>query len=295
MFGLVPSPADPRDHRLSLAAGSRAPPPPPACSLRDRLMAAQDQGDAPTCAACAAAGVLEVFDRAPGRRRRYFSRQFIYDSRANDSDGMTGRDACNILRRIGGVAERWQPYGQLAARRDRLEAKAAKHRLASYQRVRTPDEARRAIASGSPVLVGMHIYDEKSPMPWRPSVDGDRSLGGHAMLAVGYTAKGMELRNSWGPAWGDAGHAFMPWSQFDAIFEAWSFVDQEELAPQRVIGPSVLHAVLVAARALNGCASPADAPGARARPGPLGGAPRRSGLRLRLPSFLGRIRLNVRW
>jgi C1A family cysteine protease len=42
----------------------------------------------------------------------------------------------------------------------------------------------------------------------------ERTLGGHAVVAVGYkTIRGQlyfECRNSWGPGWGDHGYFWLP-------------------------------------------------------------------------------------
>jgi len=42
---------------------------------------------------------------------------------------------------------------------------------------------------------------------------GERVLGGHAVVAVGYqdAAKRFIVRNSWGPAWGMKGYFTMPY------------------------------------------------------------------------------------
>jgi C1A family cysteine protease len=42
----------------------------------------------------------------------------------------------------------------------------------------------------------------------------DQPVGGHAVLAVGYddAAQTFTVRNSWGPAWGDAGYFHFPYA-----------------------------------------------------------------------------------
>jgi C1A family cysteine protease len=47
------------------------------------------------------------------------------------------------------------------------------------------------------------------PMPKK----GERCLGGHAIMAVGYNdkTKMFKIRNSWGSGWGDKGYFYMPY------------------------------------------------------------------------------------
>lgn len=73
---------------------------------------------------------------------------------------------------------------------------------------------------GVPVIVGFTLYnsfesDETAktgivPMPKA----GDQVVGGHCMLAVGYSDKTqlVTIRNSWGADWGQAGYCQMPYS-----------------------------------------------------------------------------------
>ena len=76
------------------------------------------------------------------------------------------------------------------------------------------------LASGCPISFGFTVYESFEseavaqngivPMP-QP---GERVLGGHAVVAVGYKPiKGQlyfECRNSWGESWGDHGYFWMP-------------------------------------------------------------------------------------
>jgi C1A family cysteine protease len=74
--------------------------------------------------------------------------------------------------------------------------------------------------SKSPVLMGMTVYNSFEsdsvaktgvmPMPFK----GDKVLGGHAVLAVGYddSKSVLIVRNSWGASWGDKGYFYMPYA-----------------------------------------------------------------------------------
>jgi C1A family cysteine protease len=77
---------------------------------------------------------------------------------------------------------------------------------------------KRALALGYPVIFGFTVYESfeseavantgRVPMP-DPSED---LLGGHAVLAIGYTSEHVIVRNSWGGNWGDGGYFYMPWA-----------------------------------------------------------------------------------
>jgi C1A family cysteine protease len=76
------------------------------------------------------------------------------------------------------------------------------------------------LAAGFPFVYGFTVYESfesaavaktgKVPMP-KP---GEKVLGGHAVLAVGYDDKQDRFltRNSWGPSWGQKGYFTMPYA-----------------------------------------------------------------------------------
>ncbi len=76
---------------------------------------------------------------------------------------------------------------------------------------------RRGLASGMPVLLSMLVFESIAktgkdgllPMPR----EGDKLVGGHAVLAVGYDNRRgvLIVRNSWGAEWGDGGYFYLPY------------------------------------------------------------------------------------
>lgn len=79
---------------------------------------------------------------------------------------------------------------------------------------------KKAISSKNPVVIGMKIHKSfyRAKGVWRPTGPTDQSLGGHAMVVVGYDDNkyggAFEILNSWGTAWGNGGYIWVPYDTF---------------------------------------------------------------------------------
>jgi hypothetical protein len=91
----------------------------------------------------------------------------------------------------------------------------------------TADAIRAAILDLGPVVLSTPWYRS-----WfHPSAAGilpapDVEVGGHAIVAYGWDAKGIRLRNSWGVDWGVAGDCWMPLVDVRHLRGAWKTADQ---------------------------------------------------------------------
>ena len=63
--------------------------------------------------------------------------------------------------------------------------------------------------AGFEINSGWYKATEEDPIIKKTST----SLGGHAVLLVGYDQIGVYIQNSWGKGWGSKGFAILPWSQ----------------------------------------------------------------------------------
>ncbi len=149
------------------------------------------------------------------------------EGNVNSDSGCMIRDAMKVAAKYGVATEDTWPYliskfTQKPPLSAYTEAKTEK--LTVYNRVfgtepRNIHELRSALVTG-PVVFGISVYESfmsatvaktgKVPMPKA----GEKMLGGHAVLAVGYNhpAKRAICRNSWGKDWGVAGSFTIPYA-----------------------------------------------------------------------------------
>ena len=80
-----------------------------------------------------------------------------------------------------------------------------------------------ALSKGYPVIVAMQIpssFENCTTNYWKSNVGENRnnSIGGHAMVAVGYDDNidggCIRIANSWGTKWGDNGKIWIPYNEF---------------------------------------------------------------------------------
>lgn len=142
--------------------------------------------------------------------------------------GASIRDTIKAIKKYGAPDESDWPYDVVKFNRKAPKKlyTAAKEETPSitYQAVKqTLVDIKRALYEGHPVCFGFSVYASlMSPEVERTGVIpmpsfGERCLGGHAILAIGYDEnKGaIELQNSWGPDWGDAGRAWLPYAYIE--------------------------------------------------------------------------------
>jgi C1A family cysteine protease len=98
-------------------------------------------------------------------------------------------------------------------------AAAATHKALQYQSIdQNLADMKGCLTAGYPFIFGFTVYESfesyavaknggNVPMPSA----GERVLGGHAVMAVGYDDEDALFicRNSWGDGWGDAGYFYM--------------------------------------------------------------------------------------
>jgi len=227
-YGWMPDVPDQRD---LVFAAARAATVPPAVDLRPGCPPVYDQGQLGSCTANAIAAAIqyeqirqkEPKPFAPSRLFIYYNERVMEHTVGQDA-GAQIRDGIKSVNHVGACPETDWPY-VIANFAQKPPARAFKDaplgKAVTYQRVvQTLDQMRGCLAAGSPIVLGISVYESFEsqqvaasgvvPMP----ATSEKLLGGHAILAVGYNdaEQRFVMRNSWGTSWGMQGYFTIPYA-----------------------------------------------------------------------------------
>lgn len=95
-------------------------------------------------------------------------------------------------------------------------------RIKSFVHTRSAHHALLLLNTG-PISVGVIWYQSMFTPDASATIHADTTspvAGGHQVCIVGNDTAGkrIRIRNSWGTGWGDAGHAWLCWSDLDLLF-----------------------------------------------------------------------------
>lgn len=229
-FGWIP---DLPDHRDFMYA---APTPvmhviPAAADLTSSCPPVYDQGQLGSCTANAVAAAFQ-FDEmkqkepnvaVPSRLFIYYGERVIERTVKEDS-GAQLRDGIKVVAKAGVCPESEWPY-DITKFSEKPPVKcysdAKKYTAVTYQRlIQDQNTMKGCLAEGFPFVFGITVYESmmtdevaKTGIVPMPSTQ-EKSLGGHAILAVGFDDKTrlFKFRNSWGNGWGDHGYGYLPYA-----------------------------------------------------------------------------------
>lgn len=193
------------------------------------MPAVYDQGQLGSCTANSIAGALE-FDRAKQKLDVWTpSRLFIYyyerlmEGTVNSDSGAAIRDGYKVINTTGYAKETTWPYqiNKFNIKPNaNAQTEATTYKSVSYQSVDQNEiSIKSVLAEGYVISFGISVFESFEsrdvasngivPMP----STNESSLGGHAILLVGYddNRKLYIFRNSWGNQWGDNGYGYLPY------------------------------------------------------------------------------------
>ena len=231
-YGWVPDVPDQRDFLYSAIRPKLTLP--ASVDLRAGCSVIEDQGQLGSCTANALAGGLEFLDRKADGVYTDVSRLFIYynerllEGTASSDSGAMLRDGIKTLAKAGACFEKTWPYDIAKFTRKPSAScytEGKKHCITSYHRITTLNDMLVCLSEGFPFVFGFTVYESFEgaavantgvvKMPGK----SEKTLGGHAVLAVGYDqkAKRFLVRNSWGAAWGQKGYFTMPFEYLTTL------------------------------------------------------------------------------
>jgi C1A family cysteine protease len=157
------------------------------------------------------------------------SRLFIYynervmEGTVDSDSGAQIRDGVKSVNQQGAPPETDWEY-DITKFRDKPPQQAyddaTQHQAILYQRLtQSLGQLKGCLASGFPFVFGFVVYEGFESQEVASTGEaqlpqtGERQLGGHAVLAVGYDEDQQRfiIRNSWGPSWGMQGYFTLPY------------------------------------------------------------------------------------
>jgi C1A family cysteine protease len=229
IYNWIPDRPDHRD-RLTAIKPKRLPPTVDPLGLDNPI---EDQGDLGACTGNSYTSNLEIVLAKGGFKEELSRLMAYYNARALEGTirqdaGASIRDVVKGCMKTGVASETTWPYNvSKFAFKPNATAMTEASRLLTlmkgwtYERVPSLVQLKQQLVAGLPVTFGFSVPDyfeedgfANKSAPWflKFPTKAAKIIGGHAVVAVGYTSVGVWVRNSWGKDWGSEaypGHFLM--------------------------------------------------------------------------------------
>jgi C1A family cysteine protease len=200
---------------------------PNSTDLRNLCSPIADQGQLGACTAFAMGkGLRELLENKNHEQFTALSPMFLYyeerrrQGSINEDSGATITEGMGVLKETGIAPEALCAYNvpgfKLKPSAEAYKA-AGQFKIQEATQLAGLDDVKASLAKGQPVAFGFMVYKSfmsvgKNGVMSLPK-PGEKVLGGHAVLAVGYddAKKQLIVRNSWNTTWGDKGYFYMPY------------------------------------------------------------------------------------
>ena len=237
---------------------------PKSVDLKQWCSPVENQKSLGSCTAQAGVGLVEYFERRAFGKHIDASRLFLYKVTRNmlHWTGDTGaflRTTMGAMTLFGVPPEEYWPYEIADFEKEPpafCYAFAQNYQAISFYRLDPPgtlkkdllEQIKTNLAGGLPSMFGFTVYASLSQATTTGEIpfptSGEKILGGHAVVAVGYddakkikntnpggttTTGALLIRNSWGEDWGSDGYGWLP---YDYVLKAlatdwWSLLKNE--------------------------------------------------------------------
>lgn len=224
----------------------------------------ENQGSIGSCTAHAGIGIVEYFERRAFGKHIDASRLFLYKTTRNllHWTGDTGaflRSTMGALALFGVPPEEYWRYNVADYEKEPpafCYAFAQNYQAIRYYRLDTSGLSKPALltriktylSAGLPAMFGFTVFSSYTQARSTGSIpfptSGEKTVGGHAVIAVGYndnikiknghsgateTKGALLIRNSWGTGWGDAGYGWIPYEYVlrGLAVDWWSLIKSE--------------------------------------------------------------------